>query len=238
MAKHILPLAIAAVAVAGGTAFFALSTDDKPQTALRITAEETSSPARPEVDVAQPAVEARDSAPAPAAQPAPEAVAEAQPAAPQEASEPAAAAESNYHGVEPAIDVKLGEVLDKEGAKALALAARETFQELGREAAIARFQSPDGGFTIGGSYIFAVERSGQVLAHGAVPAEVGINISDITLPSGRNLYDTLFGAVKDNGEGWEEVLLPQPGGSVKARTIYVVAVDDGDVVLIGGTYNP
>ena len=70
-------------------------------------------------------------------------------------------------------------------AQALAERAFTHTLAVGREQAFVDFSRVDGPFIDGDLYIFCVDASGVILAHGGNPRVVGHNMADLRGPDGR-----------------------------------------------------
>jgi cytochrome c len=102
--------------------------------------------------------------------------------------------------------------------------------DVGREQAFADFSRPDGGFVDGELYVFCLDTSGVVLAHGGNPKLVGRNMRDVSGPDGRrgNFESTRLGITQ--GSGWLEYQWPNPATKrIELKSAYVQKVDDSTV---------
>jgi cytochrome c len=116
--------------------------------------------------------------------------------------------------------------------------AADYIREHGRTQAFADFSRPDGGFVDGELYVFCLDVSGVVLAHGGNPKIVGRNMSGVRGPDGRlpNVEANHLGLTQ--GSGWLEYLWPNPGaGRVQLKVNYVLRIDD-HTVCGSGYYKP
>jgi cytochrome c len=125
-----------------------------------------------------------------------------------------------------------------EEVQALVGRAAEYIRQQGREQAFADFSRPDGGFVEGDLYVFCLDASGVVLAHGGNPKIVGRDMSGVRGPDGHlpNVEANHLGLTQ--GSGWLEYLWPNPGaGRVQLKVNYVLRIDD-HTVCGSGYYKP
>jgi NitT/TauT family transport system substrate-binding protein len=102
-------------------------------------------------------------------------------------------------------------------------------REHGRDAALAAYTDPDGGFVDGQLYIYAYDFDGTVLAHGGDPGLVGRNLIDLTDTNGVHVIRELARIARsDAGSGWLHYTWPDPlNGDLPASKVgYVERVDD------------
>jgi len=115
-------------------------------------------------------------------------------------------------------------------AQALAERAVAHVAAVGRDAAFADFNRPDGGFVDGELYVFCQDASGIVVAHGGNPKIVGQDMSGVLGPDGKlsNVEINKLGLTQ--GGGWLEFRWPNPATKrIELKAAYVLKVDDHTV---------
>lgn len=125
-----------------------------------------------------------------------------------------------------------------EEAKDLTERAVAYVHAVGRETAFTAFGRPDGGFVDGELYVFCLDASGTVVAHGGNPSIVGRDLSGVRDPDGRypNVEANRMGL--DHGRGWVRYRWPNPVSKrIEPKSVYVIRVDD-HTVCGSGFYEP
>lgn len=118
-----------------------------------------------------------------------------------------------------------------EQAQAMAEAAAAYFQAEGAEAAFEAFNTGEQ-FHDRDLYVFAIDREGVMVAHGANQNLVGRNVLDMRDPNGVQLFHE-FLAVED--AGWVDYQWPHPQtGAVQDKTSYIINV--GEYAIGVGAY--
>ena len=107
----------------------------------------------------------------------------------------------------------------------------------GRQAALAAYNDPDGGFRGGEFYVFAYDFTGKNLAH-IDPALVGRDLIGLTDPDGTPIIRN-FVRIAKTGGGWYTYVWANPadGDRVEPKLAYITRVDD-DWLLGAGMYLP
>jgi len=105
--------------------------------------------------------------------------------------------------------------------------AAEYAREQGREKALAEFSKPDGQFVTGGTYVYAIDYNGIVLAHPIFPELVGVNRTENQDPNGVYYMQELLRVARDDG-GFTYYLYPNPSheGKTELKLSYVSPVDE------------
>jgi cytochrome c len=117
-----------------------------------------------------------------------------------------------------------------EEVQALTERAAVHIRDVGRQQAFADFSRPDGGFVDGELYIFCLDISGVVVAHGGNPKLVGHSTADVRGPDGRlaNVEINHLGFTK--GNGWLEYQWPNPATKrIELKAAYILKIDDSTV---------
>lgn len=115
-------------------------------------------------------------------------------------------------------------------AEALAERALRHIHDVGRDQAFADFSRRDGGFVDGELYVFCLDESGVVVAHGGNPKLVGHAIADVGGPGGRPLGVEIISVGLTQGHGWLEYRWPNPiNKRVELKAVFVLKVDDRTV---------
>lgn len=125
-----------------------------------------------------------------------------------------------------------------EEARALAERAVAFARAAGHEKAFDAFGRPDGGFVDGELYVFCLDASGTVVAHGGNPALVGRDLSQVRDPDGHlpNVEANRMG--HDQGAGWVRYRWPNPASHrIERKSVYVIRLDD-QTVCGAGYYEP
>ena len=97
-----------------------------------------------------------------------------------------------------------------EEAQSLANNAISHVRDVGRERAFADFNNPAGGFVDGELYVFCLDASGVVVAHGGNPNIVGRNLGNVRDPDGRMPNAESIRIGLSEGSGWLEYRWPNP----------------------------
>lgn len=124
----------------------------------------------------------------------------------------------------------------KDEAKALVEKAVAVYQKEG-EAAYAKFSDTKGEFVDRDLYIIAFNKAGDILAHGANKALIGVPMIDVKDPDGvffvREFWKTANAS--PDGTGWVNFKFTRPGsGTIEKKEMYVKKV--GEVIIIAGAY--
>lgn len=115
-------------------------------------------------------------------------------------------------------------------AEALAERAMRHIHDVGRDQAFADFSRRDGGFVDGELYVFCLDESGVVVAHGDNPQLVGHALQDAGGPGGRPLSDEIISVGLTQGHAWLEYRWPNPiNRRVELKAVFGLKVDDRTV---------
>lgn len=102
----------------------------------------------------------------------------------------------------------------------------------GQDRAFAAFEDRRGGFVDRELFVVAMDRTGRVLAHGARPSYVGMNMSDLTDVRGDRFVERMLTLPED---GFLEYFWQNPlTAQIERKTSYVVVRPDH--VLFVGAY--
>lgn len=122
-----------------------------------------------------------------------------------------------------------------EQAQALVKSAIAYYKEVGKEKAVAEFNSPTSKFKKGDLYVFVYTGDGTSVAH-SNPKMVGKNLIDLRDRDGKYINKEFFklGDSKD-GSGWQEYAWPDPvSKEVATKRSYVEKFDN--LYFIAGAY--
>jgi cytochrome c len=98
----------------------------------------------------------------------------------------------------------------KEEAKALLDKAIAHVDAVGKDKAFADFSRRDGGFVDRDLYVYCLDMKGTNLAHGANPALVGENMTNLLDADGVHVISDMIRVVQTSGEGWVDYKWPNP----------------------------
>lgn len=97
----------------------------------------------------------------------------------------------------------------------------------GKDKAFAVFNDPRGAFTDRDLYVFVIDFTGLMLAHGAKPELIGKNEWARKDPRGKLFVQAMVKVAQQKGSGWEEYLFENPlTGRVEQKVAYFEKVDD------------
>jgi signal transduction histidine kinase len=103
--------------------------------------------------------------------------------------------------------------------------------------AFADFSQPNGNWVVGELYIFCQAPDGVILAHGANPALIGRNFSNVIDPDGKPANKEINRVGFTYGEGWVHFKWPNPvTNKVQPKSAWVVKVND-EAVCGSGYYH-
>jgi len=121
--------------------------------------------------------------------------------------------------------------------KAFVSKAMTHIKDVGRAQAFADFSQPNGNWVAGELYIFCQAPDGVILAHGANPALIGRNFSNVIDPDGKPANKEINRVGFTYGEGWVHFKWPNPvTNKVQPKSAWVVKVDD-EAVCGSGYYH-
>jgi signal transduction histidine kinase len=108
---------------------------------------------------------------------------------------------------------------------------------VGQAQAFTDFSQRDGNFVSGELYIFCQAADGVILAHGANPALVGRNFSNVIDPDGKPANREINRIGFTYGEGWVHFKWPNPvTKKVQPKSAWVMKVND-EAVCGSGYYH-
>ncbi|HEU5293886.1 MAG TPA: cache domain-containing protein, partial [Burkholderiaceae bacterium] len=87
----------------------------------------------------------------------------------------------------------------------------------GKEAAFARFRTPDSEWWAGNTYLFAYDDNLNVLLNPAFPKREGTNVHGQTDANGKPMHDEFLKVVRTHCAGWVDYVFPKPGESKPSR---------------------
>jgi len=96
----------------------------------------------------------------------------------------------------------------------------------GKEKALATFSDPKGAFTYLDLYVFALDRDGNVRAHGTRKDFIGKNHLAFKDADGKAFNREMLETAKRDGKGWVEYKMQNPiSGKVEQKVAYFELVD-------------
>lgn len=120
-------------------------------------------------------------------------------------------------------------------AKALVDKAVALIQDSGQEKAFEAFNDPAGGFVMKDLYIFVIDMSGKILAHGAKADLIGKNLMGLKDVDGKLPIKDMVEMAKTQSEGWVDYKWPNPmTNSMGNKSTYFRKV--GDILVCCGIY--
>ena len=124
---------------------------------------------------------------------------------------------------------------DIDDAKALVEKAAAYVKEQGKEKALAEIGRPGGMFDKVGSYVFAYDLQGVVIANPENPALIGQNLIDVPDSKGKLFRKEIVEKAKSEGSGWVDYVYLNPETQKEEnKTTYILRV--GDIILCCGVY--
>jgi len=120
-------------------------------------------------------------------------------------------------------------------AKALVDDAVGLIQEIGIDKAIWAFNDTSGDFVMKDLYIFVVDMSGTVLAHGAKAELIGKNLMSLQDTDGKFIIKDMLEMAKTQSEGWVDYKWENPmTKSIGNKSTYFRKVKD--ILVCCGVY--
>ena len=120
-------------------------------------------------------------------------------------------------------------------AKAMGNKAVAMIQESGQEKAFAAFNDTAGDFVMKDLYIFVVDMSGMMLAHGATADLIGKDMMGFQDQTGKYPIKDMTEMAKTQSEGWVDYKWPHPiTKSIGNKSTYFHKV--GDMLVCCGVY--
>ncbi|HUO80957.1 MAG TPA: cache domain-containing protein [Steroidobacteraceae bacterium] len=111
------------------------------------------------------------------------------------------------------------------------------YKSVGKDKALAEFNSRDGQFAKGEDYIDVHDVNGNCVAHPTTPSLVGLNRMEAADPSGKKFIKEIVEAAKGKSSGWVTYQRKNPvDGKVESKLAYW-EVSDG-LIFKAGTYDP
>jgi cytochrome c len=120
-------------------------------------------------------------------------------------------------------------------ATALVKKAGAYLKANGAEKSYAVFNNPKGEFVDRDLYVYVLDASGLMLAHGANMKLVGKNLIDLKDADGKHFVKAALEAAASKGSGWVDYKWPNPvTKAIEQKTTYLEKV--GDVIVLCGAY--
>jgi signal transduction histidine kinase len=123
----------------------------------------------------------------------------------------------------------------KEEAVALTKKAIALYKSAGKEKAYAEISDKNGKFIDRDLYVYVVDTSGHVRAHGTNPKLIDKDLSQLKDADGKNFIAELMANVKSNKSGWVDYKWTNPvSKQIESKTTYIEPV--GDLGFAVGVY--
>lgn len=123
----------------------------------------------------------------------------------------------------------------KEEAVALTKKAIALYKSAGKEKAYAEINDKNGQFVDRDLYVYVVDNTGHVRAHGTNPKLIDKDLSQLKDADGKNFIAELVGNVKSNKQGWVDYKWTNPvSKQIEAKTTYIEPV--GELGFAVGVY--
>jgi signal transduction histidine kinase len=120
-------------------------------------------------------------------------------------------------------------------AKAMVEKAATYLKSNGKEKAFAEFTNQKGLFIKGELYIFAIDSTGMVFAHGGNPKLVGKDMSALRDSDGKFFIKDMIEGAKTKGSGWSDYKWANPTtNKIEDKSTYFMKYND--VILGCGIY--
>jgi signal transduction histidine kinase len=120
-------------------------------------------------------------------------------------------------------------------ATALVKRAVDYMKANGKEKAFAEFNNPKGQFIDRDLYIFVLDASGKMLAHGTNPKLLDKNLMDLKDADGKLFIKEFIDVANTKGKGWIDYKWPNPvSKAIEPKSTYIEKV--GDVLVGCGIY--
>jgi len=111
------------------------------------------------------------------------------------------------------------------------------YRQHGSAAAFVEFNKPNGQFSRGDLYLFAIDLNGKCLAHGAKAELIGTDMLDQADVDGKKFVKEFVNVAKTKGEGWVDYKWPyKQTGEVEPKISYVRRIDGTDLFVGCGFY--
>ncbi len=122
-----------------------------------------------------------------------------------------------------------------EEAKAMVERAEKRIADVGAQTALHEFMDAGGDFFDRDLYVFVLDFSGNVWAHGLRPDVVGSNGIEAQSADGRYYVQEMIALAQNSGEGWVEYEFINPcTGDFASKVSFVKRV--GDLIIGVGAY--
>ena len=122
-----------------------------------------------------------------------------------------------------------------EQAQAMVKKAVAYMKSHDRDAALAEFSNPKGGFIDRDLYIFVIDLQGKMVAHGALPKIINKQVLEMKDPDDKFLFKDMLAVANGAGSGWVHYKWPNPSSkAIEPKSTFVEKV--GDLVIGCGVY--
>jgi hypothetical protein len=104
-----------------------------------------------------------------------------------------------------------------------------------RDAALAEFSNPKGGFIDRDMYIFVIDLQGKMIAHGTLPKIINKQVLEMKDADDKYLFKDMLAVANAAGSGWVHYKWPNPSSkTIEPKSTFVEKV--GDLVIGCGVY--
>lgn len=120
------------------------------------------------------------------------------------------------------------EVGTADEAKALTERALAHAAKVGTDAAFKEFTDAKGAFVDRDLYVFCMDKSGVMQAHGGNPALVGKNLFQVKDSDGKEFIKEMLSTASASGSGWVDYKWANPiSKKIEPKSSYVAKLGDG-----------
>jgi cytochrome c len=104
----------------------------------------------------------------------------------------------------------------------------------GPEKSYAAFNDPQGQFVDRDLYLFVIDMTGKMLAHGANKKLLGKNLIELKDADGKAFLKEFIDVANKKGKGWVDYKWPHPQTkAIESKSSYVEKLDDGTMIGVG-----
>lgn len=120
-------------------------------------------------------------------------------------------------------------------ATALVRKAVVYMKKNGKDKLLAEASNPKGVFADGDLYLSVYTLDGKVVAHGANPKLIGVDVSQLRDADNRYFIKDILGTARNSGTGWVDYKWVDPASkALRDKSVYLEKADD--LVIAAGFY--